>query len=118
MTKKNELMEPTKFDPVLVDEALTSVFPQTQVQRCLVPLVRNSLNFVGYQERKAVRTQDDLSRADRRGSTASVGAICTGMGENKIRSLKSWRTHGERLQQVAANNHQKPRRFSECRSGL
>ncbi len=35
-------------------EALTSVFPNTQVQLCLVHLVRFSLNYVGYKERQAV----------------------------------------------------------------
>ncbi len=35
-------------------EAIETVFPQTQVQLCIVHLVRNSLNYVGYKERKAV----------------------------------------------------------------
>jgi putative transposase len=35
-------------------EAIETVFPQTQVQLCVVHLVRNSLNYVGYKERKAV----------------------------------------------------------------
>jgi putative transposase len=35
-------------------EAIESVYPKTQVQLCIVHLVRNSLNYVGYKERKAV----------------------------------------------------------------
>ena len=35
-------------------EAIEAVFPQTQVQLCLVHLMRHSLAFVGYQKRKAV----------------------------------------------------------------
>lgn len=35
-------------------EAITAVFPQTQVQLCIVHLLRNSLEFVGWQDRKAV----------------------------------------------------------------
>ncbi len=35
-------------------EAIETVFPKTQVQLCVVHLVRNSLNYVGYKERKAV----------------------------------------------------------------
>ena len=35
-------------------EAIVSVFPKTQVQLCIVHLVRNSLNFVNYKDRKAV----------------------------------------------------------------
>src|SRR5436190_4662872 len=35
-------------------EAIESVFPKTQVQLCVVHLVRNSLNYVGWKERKMV----------------------------------------------------------------
>ena len=35
-------------------EAIEAVFPKTEVQLCLVHLVRNSLNFVSWKQRKAV----------------------------------------------------------------
>ena len=35
-------------------EAIETVFPQTQVQLCIVHLVRHSLNYVGWKERKEV----------------------------------------------------------------
>jgi len=35
-------------------EAIETVYPQVQVQLCIVHLVRNSLNYVGWRERKAV----------------------------------------------------------------
>ena len=35
-------------------EAITAVFPQTQVQTCIVHLIRNSLDFVSYKDRRAV----------------------------------------------------------------
>jgi putative transposase len=35
-------------------EAIESVFPQTTVQLCIVHLVRHSLNYVGWQQRKEV----------------------------------------------------------------
>jgi putative transposase len=35
-------------------EAINSVFPNTQVQLCIVHMVRNSLKFVSYKDRKAV----------------------------------------------------------------
>jgi len=41
-------------------EAIESVFPQTEVQLCIVHLVRHSLNFVGWKERKEVAR--DLKR--------------------------------------------------------
>jgi putative transposase len=39
-------------------EAIEAVYPQTQVQLCIVHLVRNSLSFVSHKDRKAVA--DDL----------------------------------------------------------
>ena len=35
-------------------EAIEAVFPQTQVQLCIVHQVRNSLSYVSYKDRKAV----------------------------------------------------------------
>jgi putative transposase len=35
-------------------EAIETVFPQTEIQLCIVHLVRHSLNFVGWKERKEV----------------------------------------------------------------
>ncbi len=35
-------------------EAIETVFPKAQVQTCIVHMVRHSLNFVGYKERKEV----------------------------------------------------------------
>jgi putative transposase len=35
-------------------EAIASVFPQTQVQTCIVHLIRNSLTFVSWKDRKAI----------------------------------------------------------------
>ena len=41
-------------------EAIESVFPQATVQLCIVPIVRHSLNFAGWKERKRVAA--DLRR--------------------------------------------------------
>ena len=35
-------------------EAITTVFPQTVVQTCIVHLIRNSLAFVSWKDRKAI----------------------------------------------------------------
>jgi putative transposase len=35
-------------------EAIQSVYPKTQVQLCIVHMVRNSLNYVNWKERRAV----------------------------------------------------------------
>lgn len=38
-------------------EAIEAVFPSTLVQTCIVHLIRNSLNFVGWKERKALAAE-------------------------------------------------------------
>ena len=38
-------------------EAITTVFPQTQVQTCVVHLLRYCLSFCGWKDRKAVAEQ-------------------------------------------------------------
>jgi len=35
-------------------DAINGVFPHTQIQTCIVHLLRNSLEYVGWKERKAV----------------------------------------------------------------
>ena len=49
-------------------KAITSVFPQTIVQTCIVHLIRNSLAFVSWKEPQgdAAGDQGDLSRRERR----------------------------------------------------
>jgi len=38
-------------------DAIEAVFPKTQVQLCIVHLVRNSLSYVSYKARKAVAAE-------------------------------------------------------------
>ena len=38
-------------------EAINAVYPQTQVQLCIVHMLRNCFKYVGYKERKQVATQ-------------------------------------------------------------
>ena len=49
-------------------EAINAVFPETVVQTCIVHLIRHSLEFVSWKDRKADRrrTADDLPRQGRR----------------------------------------------------
>ncbi len=48
-------------------EAINAVFPQAQVQTCIVHLIRYSMQFASWKERKAVAggVEADLSRRDR-----------------------------------------------------
>jgi transposase-like protein len=38
-------------------EAIEAVFPETQIQTCIVHLIRTSLNYVGWKDRKALATE-------------------------------------------------------------
>lgn len=38
-------------------EAIEAVFPQAQIQTCIVHLIRNSLNYVGWKDRKALAAE-------------------------------------------------------------
>ncbi len=51
-------------------EAIETAFPQAQVQLCIVHMVRHSLNFVGYKERKEVAV--DLQKIYRAASRADA----------------------------------------------
>jgi putative transposase len=76
-------------------EALTSVFPHSQVQLCLVHLVRYSLNFVGYKERKAVAAAlKTIYHAPNEDAARTALEQCAARWEAKYPLIiKSWRTH-------------------------
>ena len=56
-------------------EAITAVFPRHQVQTCIVHLIRHSLEFVSWKDRKAVagELKDDLPRQGRRSRRGGAG---------------------------------------------
>jgi putative transposase len=80
-------------------EAMESVFPATQVQLCLVHMVRHSLNYVGWKERKAVAA--DLKAIYRAATVAEAEQALSAFAEKWDRKYpsisKSWRTHWPEL---------------------
>jgi transposase-like protein len=46
-------------------EAIGAVFPETLVQTCIVHLIRNSLAFVSWKDRKGLSTTSNMSVAPR-----------------------------------------------------
>lgn len=57
-------------------DAIESVFPQTAVQLCIVHLVRHSLNFVGWKQRKEVAADLRLTPVvDQSGGQATRGNL-------------------------------------------
>jgi putative transposase len=80
-------------------EALEAVFPATQVQLCLVHMVRHSLSYVGWKERKAVAA--DLRLIYRAATVAEAEQALRAFEEKWDRKYpsisKSWRTHWPEL---------------------
>lgn len=80
-------------------EAMEVVFPATQVQLCLVHMVRHSLSYVGWKERKAVAA--DLKAIYRAATVAEAEqalAMFAQKWDPKYPSIsKSWRAHWPEL---------------------
>ncbi len=80
-------------------ESMEAVFPATQVQLCLVHMVRQSLSYVGWKERKAVAT--DLKAIYRAATVAEAEQALAGFEQKWDRKYpsisKSWRTHWPEL---------------------
>ena len=80
-------------------EAMEAVFPATQVQLCLVHMVRQSLSYVGWKERKAVAA--DLKQIYRAATEAEAEQALRDFEakwDRKYPSIsKSWRTHWPEL---------------------
>lgn len=80
-------------------EAMEAVFPLTQVQLCLVHMVRHSLSYVGWKERKAVAA--DLRVIYRAATEAQAEqALCAfeAKWDKKYPTIsKSWRAHWAEL---------------------
>ena len=72
-------------------DAITAVFPQTQVQTCIVHLIRNSLDFVSYKDRKAVAAAlKQIYRAkDAAAGEEELNAFAEGHGAKNTRQLPS-----------------------------
>ena len=60
-------------------EAINSVYPQTKVQLCIVHMVRNSLKFVSWKDRKAVAA--DLKKIYRSLTVEEAEQELTAFGE-------------------------------------
>ncbi len=75
-------------------EAILAVFPEAQVQTCIVHLLRHSLDFVSFKDRKAVATAlKDIYRAlDATAAAAALDAFETGEWGRKYAAIvQSWR---------------------------
>lgn len=77
-------------------DAITAVFPQAQVQTCIVHLIRRSLDFVSYKDRRAVAAAlKEVYRAkDADAGAAALEAFAAGDWGRKYPAIAlSWRRH-------------------------
>ena len=63
-------------------QAIETVYPRTQVQLCIVHMVRNSLTYVSWKDRKMVAKdlEDDLSGRYLRTGRGRFGSLCRTLG--------------------------------------
>lgn len=80
-------------------EAIEAVFPKTRVQLCIVHMVRNSLSYVSYKDRKALAA--DLKAIYGAATLEAAEQALVDFGERWDHSYpaisKSWLTHWERV---------------------
>jgi putative transposase len=80
-------------------EAIEAVFPQTQVQLCIVHMVRHSLNYVSWKQRKQVA--DDLKTIYQAPTVdmaaANLEAFAAKWDASHPTIAKSWRNNWERI---------------------
>ena len=67
-------------------DAITAVFPEAQVQNCIVHLIRNSLDFVSYKDRRAVAAalKEVYKAADADAGTVALDAFAESDWGRKI----------------------------------
>lgn len=80
-------------------EAIEAAFPNTQVQLCIVHLVRHSLNFVSWKQRKEMA--DDLKEVYGAATVDQAEAQLTAFGakwdETHPKVSQSWRNNWQRI---------------------
>lgn len=80
-------------------EAIESVFPKTQIQLCIVHMVRNSLRYVSWKERKVVAADLRTIYTARTVEAAeqALDAFEAKWGERLPMVIKSWRSNWANL---------------------
>ena len=76
-------------------DAIRAVFPRTEVQLCIIHLIRNSLRYVSYKDRKKV--VDDLKTIYRAATAEAAEAALSAFEQTWAAKFpvigKMWRTH-------------------------
>jgi putative transposase len=80
-------------------EAIEHVFPEVTVQTCIVHMIRNSLRFVSFKDRKAVAKdlKPIYTAANRESAEAALTAFESKWGRRYEMISSSWRANWERV---------------------
>jgi len=83
-------------------DAINAVFPETNVQLCIVHMVRNSLKYVSWKDYKALTA--DLKRVYRSNTEdealLELDRFSETWDEQYPQISKSWRTHWQNLNTI------------------
>lgn len=80
-------------------DAIESVFPKTEIQLCIVHMIRNSLRYVGWKERKAVAKElKSIYKASTvEAAVQALDAFEAEYGERFPMVVKTWRSRWENV---------------------
>jgi transposase-like protein len=80
-------------------EAVLAVFPQTQIQRCVIHQIRNSLKYVTWNDRKKFMTdlKEVYQAATRESAEANLRQLTEKWGDKYAIAIRSWQNNWEDL---------------------
>jgi transposase-like protein len=80
-------------------EAVLAVFPQTQIQRCVIHQIRNSLKYVTWNDRKAfmVDLKQVYQAATRESAEANLQQLAEKWSDTYAVAIRSWQNNWEDL---------------------
>lgn len=80
-------------------DAINTVYPQTQIQLCIVHMVRNSMKYVPWKDYKVVAKdlKNIYQSATEEEALLALEQLCENWDEKYPQISRSWRTHWENL---------------------
>jgi transposase-like protein len=80
-------------------EAILAVFPKTQIQRCIIHQIRNSLKYVSWKDRKAfmLDLKDVYQAPTRENAEANLRKLSETWSDKYAIAIRSWQNNWEDL---------------------
>ena len=85
-------------------DAVLAVFPHTQIQRCIIHQIRNSLKYVTWNDRKKFMTdlKEVYQAATRESAEANLRQLSATWGDKYAVAIRSWQNNWEDLATYSA----------------